>query len=54
MGVVFRARDHATGAVVAVKVLRDPTLCYQARLEREAQGRVERLAQSQLPEGLCT
>ena len=37
MGLVFRARDHATGADVAVKVLRDPALRYQARLEREAQ-----------------
>ena len=37
MGVVFRALDHATGADVAVKVLRDPDLRYQARLEREAQ-----------------
>ncbi len=37
MGVVFRAVDHATGADVAVKVLRDPDVRYEARLEREAQ-----------------
>jgi eukaryotic-like serine/threonine-protein kinase len=37
MGVVFRALDHANGADVAVKVLRDPDLRYQARLEREAE-----------------
>ena len=37
MGVVFRARDHANGADVAVKVLRDADLRQQSRLEREAQ-----------------
>ena len=37
MGVVFQARDHATDAEVAVKVLRDVELRQQSRLEREAQ-----------------
>ena len=37
MGVVFRAIDHATGADVAVKVLRDAGLAHEVRLEREAQ-----------------
>ena len=37
MGVVFQARDHATGAHVAVKVLRDAEGQHQSRLEREAQ-----------------
>jgi hypothetical protein len=36
MGVVFRARDHATGSDVAVKVLRDAH-GQAARFEREAQ-----------------
>ena len=37
MGVVFRAIDHATGADVAVKVLRAAGLEHEARLEREAE-----------------
>jgi hypothetical protein len=37
MGVVFRAIDHATGADVAVKVLRDAGLEHEVRLEREAE-----------------
>src|SRR5580700_10475897 len=37
MGVVYRARDHLTGADVAVKVLRDEEHRDDARFEREAE-----------------
>src|SRR5271154_5779303 len=37
MGVVFRARDHATGTDVAVKVLRNDEDRDEARFEREAE-----------------